>query len=85
MKNWQQRASYEKQELDEKIRKLENFIDSVDFEPLSIAERIRLLEQERVMKKYSSILDARINAFDKSESDYQTFKITKENYGRLKK
>ena len=61
----QQRVIEEKRELDEKIQKLTAFIYSEKF--VSIVsdddERIRLLQQDEVMRQYSRVLCNRIASF----------------------
>ena len=61
----QQRVIEEKRELDEKIQKLSAFIYSEKF--VSIVsdddERLRLLQQDEVMRQYSRVLCNRIASF----------------------
>ena len=61
----QQRVIEEKRELDEKIQKLTAFIYSEKF--VSIVsdedERLRLLQQDEVMRQYSRVLCNRIASF----------------------
>ncbi len=60
----QQRVVDEKTSLDEKLDKLTSFMfDNVVFKSLPADEQLRLRRQLDVMKEYSSILAARIEAF----------------------
>lgn len=60
----QQRVVDEKTELDKKANALSNFIgNSPIFETLDAAEQERLKQQNDVMRQYSEILRARIEAF----------------------
>ena len=59
----QERVVIEKQELDEKIVKLDIFTNSLTFKSLDEYERERLSGQLEYMNKYSSILGERITAF----------------------
>ena len=64
MQPHQQRVVDEKAELDDKTKKLSDFIGSNDiFLTLDTAEQERLKEQNDIMWKYSEILGARIAAF----------------------
>ncbi len=63
----QERVVAEKAELDEKARKLSDFIgNSSVFPTLDPAEQERLREQNDVMWQYSEILGRRIAAFPQS-------------------
>ena len=53
----------ERRDLDDKIAKLETFIQVGTYQSLPSDERGRLASQLAVMKEYSSILDERILAF----------------------
>jgi hypothetical protein len=65
MQPYQERVVAEKKELNEKIDKLKAFIvESPIFKTLSADEQRRLNRQYDVMVEYSSILGARIEAFD---------------------
>lgn len=59
----QVRVVTEKNELDEKIQKLGQFLEGEMFQALDMDERGRLHQQYRAMKEYSSILGLRIAAF----------------------
>lgn len=60
----QQRVVTEKAELDEKICKLDTFINGESFGDLcAFAECCRMINQLHVMKQYSAILGERIAAF----------------------
>lgn len=64
MQPHQQRVVDEKAALDDKAKKLSDFISNSDIFPtLDEAEQERLKEQNAVMWKYSEILGARIAAF----------------------
>lgn len=60
---YQARVIEEKQELDERLRKLQGFLDTSSFIACPVAERQRLVQQESVMREYSEILGKRIAAF----------------------
>ena len=59
----QQRVVDEKNELADKLTKLNNFIGGTVFYDLLPAERIRVAKQAGVMKDYLDILNERIAAF----------------------
>ena len=61
----QQRVVTENKELDEKLQKLKAFIESEKFASVvtDLAERERLIRQEKAMRTYSEILKERIAAF----------------------
>lgn len=63
MQPYQQRVADEKDELDEKLHALENFIDSPKFLELDRGERQRLTRQATLMAQYSDVLGERIDAF----------------------
>ena len=64
MQPHQERVVEEKKELDSKLNRLKDFIQtSPQFEKLPLDEQERLTSQERVMSEYSNILQARIDAF----------------------
>lgn len=64
MEAYQERVVEEKQDLDGKIQRLENFVNSKNFpETVEAGERTRLLHQLNVMLEYSSILSDRIENF----------------------
>jgi len=64
MQPHQQRVVDEKTELDEKAKKLSDFIGNSDiFLSLDAEEQERLREQNDIMWQYSEILGARIAAF----------------------
>jgi len=60
---YQARVVQEKQELDDKIEKLDNFLLSELFQKLPDAEQERLDRQLSIMKDYSAVLGERIAAF----------------------
>lgn len=59
----QQRVVDEKNELDSKLEKLIEFLDTQLFLGLPFEEKLRLRRQSVVMDEYSNILAARIGAF----------------------
>ena len=63
MKDYQERVSQEKEELDSKLSRLSTFIKSDEFASVPMAEQVRLKQQRTVMKQYSDILAARIDGF----------------------
>lgn len=64
MLEFQKRVVDEKRELDEKIKKLREFIgSSLVFGKLDYAEQWRLTTQHHIMIQYSALLGARITAF----------------------
>lgn len=63
MEEYQERVVAEKAELDAKMMKLTDFIDSVRFNALPMADRCLLREQKLAMKRYSDILGERIAGF----------------------
>ena len=67
MKPYQQRVVDEKAGLDEKLKKLQQFIGSPAFVSLDREEIERLLKQETYMIGYSNILGERIAAFNTKE------------------
>ena len=67
----QERVVVEKSELDEKIEKLTNFLDTRPV-PIDEAEADRLQRQLDCMRAYSGILQERIDAFGKPASDTES-------------
>ena len=68
MQPYQQRVVYEKQELDERAKKLSQFIgNDLTFETLPAIEQQLLKEQCEIMWQYSEILGKRIEIFIKGE------------------
>lgn len=64
MQDWQQRVVDEKAALDGNIERLNAFInDANKFNGLPCDERVRLTNQEDVMRQYSDILGERIENF----------------------
>jgi hypothetical protein len=61
--DYQQRVIDEKRELDEKLDRLEKFMESVTCEGLCFSERMRLNNQRLYMRAYSRTLGERIEAF----------------------
>lgn len=60
MEDWKDRAIKEKDELDEKIEKLDAFIDADNFWKLPITQQLLLYNQLDHMVQYSAILGQRI-------------------------
>ena len=61
---YQQRVVEEKADLDGKITRLMDFINSEDFKPVNTVEKTRLEQQFHVMLTYSKILRERIHNFN---------------------
>jgi hypothetical protein len=60
---YQERVVEEKGELDVKIGKLFEFVESERFDEVEAQERLRLVRQLSVMREYSGILGVRIESF----------------------
>ena len=60
-----ERMILEKNELQEKVTKLENFINGEKFKELKGLEQVYLKEQLKFMKGYLSVLRQRINFYNK--------------------
>jgi hypothetical protein len=63
MQPHQHRVVTERDELADKMTKLNSFIGGEIFNGLPAEERIRLAKQAEIMKDYLDILNDRINAF----------------------
>ncbi len=63
MESYQERVIEEKKELDEKINRLSNFINSDKYNQIDVSGRIRFDRQLAAMQTYSNILNERINTF----------------------
>ena len=61
--SWQDRVIAEKVDLDEKVGKLIEFIDSAAFAETSPYEQNLLVRQKEIMQDYSRVLDQRIATF----------------------
>lgn len=59
----QQRVVDERDELDDRLRKLNGFFTTAQFSALPDAEQRRMRDQALAMRTYSDILDERIEAF----------------------
>lgn len=59
----QERVVAEKKELDDKLNKLSDFIESEKFDDLDENEQDRLTMQYDIMQLYSNILETRIKYF----------------------
>lgn len=62
--SFQDRVRLEKEELDEKVEKLEAFVIGPRFDFLPKAEKDRLIYQCGAMRRYSKVLGERIAAFE---------------------
>lgn len=60
-----ERMIIEKNELQDKVTKLENFINGEKFKELKGLEQVYLKEQLKFMKGYLSVLRQRINFYNK--------------------
>lgn len=60
-----ERMIVEKNELQDKVTKLENFINGEKFKELKGLEQVYLKEQLKFMKCYLSVLRQRINFYNK--------------------
>ena len=60
-----ERMIIEKDELQDKVTKLENFINGEKFKELKGLEHVYLKEQLKFMKGYLSVLRQRINFYNK--------------------
>ena len=60
-----QRMIIEKDELQDKVTKLENFINGEKFKELKGLEQVYLKEQLKFMRGYLSVLRQRINFYKK--------------------
>jgi hypothetical protein len=60
-----ERMIVEKNELQDKVTKLENFINREKFKELKGLEQVYLKEQLKFMKGYLSVLRQRINFYNK--------------------
>ena len=60
-----ERIIVEKNELQDKVTKLENFINGEKFKELKGLEQVYLKEQLKFMKDYLSVLRQRINFYNK--------------------
>lgn len=63
MQDWQQRVIDEKTALDEKLNKLEAFLEGEGFESLGNKDKTLLEHQAHWMNGYSGILGERIRRF----------------------
>ena len=65
MEDWQQRVIEEKEALDKKLTKLQEFLGkSAKCERLPSDDKVLLVQQEMAMRQYSDILGERVAAFD---------------------
>lgn len=67
MESFQDRVVYEKQELDDKITRLNTFTMGGMFFKLSADEKERMLRQLKIMKQYTEVLQERIEHFNLSK------------------
>ena len=61
----QERVIFEREELEDKIVKLSNFLNSNTYKELTEDEQLLLTEQLPIMKDYSDVLFKRIKLFMK--------------------
>lgn len=64
MKDWQKRAIKEAEELEEKIVKLSEFLNSDEFINLDNEDKRLLTQQYDHMQDYHSVLRHRVDLFD---------------------
>ncbi|WP_338964858.1 crAss001_48 related protein [Fusobacterium nucleatum] len=65
METFVERMVVEKDELQDKVTKLENFVNGERFKELKGLEQVYLKEQLKFMKGYLSVLRQRINFYKK--------------------
>jgi len=63
MEEYQERVVKEREELNEKLEKLNSFIEGKGFNDLKPEDRDLLQRQRAVMRRYVQILTKRINRF----------------------
>jgi hypothetical protein len=63
MRSFQQRVRDEKDELDSKLARLDEFRTQAVYRALPVDEQNRLTEQAELMRQYSDVLRRRIEAF----------------------
>lgn len=71
MKEYQKRVVEEKIDLDNKLIKLNNFIESDKFEDVDEDEQDRLTRQGAAMQEYSLVLEERIAAFEENDEEVE--------------
>lgn len=65
MESFVERMIVEKDELQDKVTKLENFVNGEKFRELRRLEQVYLKEQLKFMRGYLSVLRQRINFYNK--------------------
>ncbi|PHI07789.1 hypothetical protein KSU03_06235 [Fusobacterium polymorphum] len=65
MESFVERMIVEKDELQDKVTKLENFVNGEKFKELKGLEQVYLKEQLKFMRGYLSVLRQRINFYNK--------------------
>ncbi|WP_336014728.1 crAss001_48 related protein [Fusobacterium polymorphum] len=65
MESFVERMIVEKDELQDKVTKLENFVNGEKFRELRGLEQVYLKEQLKFMRGYLSVLRQRINFYNK--------------------
>lgn len=65
MESFVERMIVEKDELQDKVTKLENFVNGEKFRELKGLEQVYLKEQLKFMRGYLSVLRQRINFYNK--------------------
>lgn len=63
MEDYQKRVIEEKSDLDEKIKRLEEFVNADSFSELSSSEQGLIMVQHEAMHHYSGVLERRIELF----------------------
>jgi hypothetical protein len=62
--DWQQRVIAERDEVRERLSKLEPFLDSINFTNLDADNQDLLVEQAHIMDEYVNVLNRRIALFE---------------------
>jgi hypothetical protein len=62
--DWQQRVIAERDEVQERLSKLEPFLDSINFTNLDADNQDLLVEQAHIMDEYVNVLNRRIALFE---------------------
>ena len=70
METFVERMITEKDELQDRVTKLENFINGEKFKELKGLEQVYLKEQLKFMRGYLSILRQRINFYESKEGKH---------------
>ena len=70
METFVERMITEKDELQDRVTKLENFVNEEKFKELKGLEQVYLKEQLKFMRGYLSVLRQRINFYESKEGKY---------------